>query len=82
MTLALNCERVDPLWVEGRYARYVLLSSRTHGHAENTFHQVATRFETEPRGRIEVKHMDTIAMYFLNRTCRRCARLAVLPQTS
>ena len=34
MTLALNCERVDPLWVEGRYARYVLLSSRTHGHAK------------------------------------------------
>ena len=35
--------------------------------AGSTFHQVATRFETEPRGRIEVKHMDTIDMYFLNR---------------
>ena len=35
--------------------------------AGSTFHQVATRFETEPRGRIEVKHMDAIDMYFLNR---------------
>jgi adenylate cyclase len=35
--------------------------------AGSTFHQVTTRFETEPRGRIEVKHMDTIDMYFLNR---------------
>ena len=29
--------------------------------------QVATLFETESRGRIEVKHMDAIDMYFLNR---------------
>ncbi len=35
--------------------------------AGSTFHQAATRFETEPRGRIEVKHMDAIDMYFLNR---------------
>jgi hypothetical protein len=33
----------------------------------STFHQVAALFETEPRGRIEVKHMDPIDMYFLNR---------------
>jgi adenylate cyclase len=33
----------------------------------STFHQVATLFETEPRGRVEVKHMDAIDMYFLNR---------------
>ena len=33
----------------------------------STFHQVAALFETEPRGRIEVKHMEPIQMYFLNR---------------
>ena len=33
----------------------------------STFHQVAALFETEPRGRIEVKHMEPIEMYFLNR---------------
>ena len=32
----------------------------------STFHQVAALFETEPRGRIEVKD-DPIEMYFLNR---------------
>jgi adenylate cyclase len=35
--------------------------------AGSTFHQVATLFETEPRGRVEVKHMDAVDMYFLNR---------------
>jgi class 3 adenylate cyclase len=35
--------------------------------AGSTFHQVAALFETEPRGRIEVKHMDSLDMYFLNR---------------
>ena len=35
--------------------------------AGSTFHQVATRFETESRGRVEVKHKDLIDMYFLNR---------------
>jgi adenylate cyclase len=35
--------------------------------AGSTFHQAATLFETEPRGRVEVKHMDAIDMYFLNR---------------
>jgi class 3 adenylate cyclase len=35
--------------------------------AGSTFHQVAALFETEARGRIEVKHMDTLDMYFLNR---------------
>lgn len=33
----------------------------------STFHQVAALFETEPRGRVEVKHMDTLDMYFLDR---------------
>ncbi len=35
--------------------------------AGSTFHQVAALFETEPRGRIEVKHMDVVDMYFLDR---------------
>ena len=35
--------------------------------AGSTFHQVAALFETEPRGRIEVKHMGPLDMYFLDR---------------
>jgi adenylate cyclase len=35
--------------------------------AGSTFHQVAALFETEPRGRIEVKHMGAVDMYFLDR---------------
>lgn len=33
----------------------------------STYHQVAALFETEPRGRVEVKHMDALDMYFLDR---------------
>jgi adenylate cyclase len=35
--------------------------------AGSTLHQVAALFETEPRGRVEVKHMDALDMYFLDR---------------
>jgi len=35
--------------------------------AGSTFHQVAALFETEPRGRIEVKHGEALDMYFLDR---------------
>ena len=35
--------------------------------AGSTFHQVAALFETEPRGRVEVKHMEALDMYFLDR---------------
>lgn len=35
--------------------------------AASTYHQVAALFETEPRGRIEVKHTEAIDMYFLDR---------------
>ena len=35
--------------------------------AASTFHQVAALFETEPRGRVEVKHMDMLDMYYLDR---------------
>ena len=33
----------------------------------STFHHVGELFETEPRGRIEVKNLGAIEMYFLNR---------------
>ena len=33
----------------------------------STFHHVGEMFETEPRGRIEVKNLGAIDMYFLNR---------------
>jgi adenylate cyclase len=33
----------------------------------STFHQVASLFETQPRGAVQVKHLGGIDMYFLNR---------------
>jgi adenylate cyclase len=35
--------------------------------AESTWHHVASRFETEARGTVEVKHKGAVKMYFLNR---------------
>jgi class 3 adenylate cyclase len=35
--------------------------------AESTWNHVKSRFETEPRGSIEVKGKGPYAMYFLNR---------------
>lgn len=35
--------------------------------AESTWHHVASRFETEERGTVEVKHKGPVKMYFLNR---------------
>jgi class 3 adenylate cyclase len=35
--------------------------------AEATWHHVKARFETEPRGAVEVKHKGTVNMYYLNR---------------
>ena len=35
--------------------------------AESTWHHVASRFETEERGLVEVKHKGAVKMYFLNR---------------
>jgi class 3 adenylate cyclase len=35
--------------------------------AESTWHHVASRFETEARGAVEIKHNGAVKMYFLNR---------------
>jgi adenylate cyclase len=35
--------------------------------AESTWHHVASRFETEERGVVEVKHKGAVKMFFLNR---------------
>lgn len=35
--------------------------------AETTWHHVTSRFETEARGTVEVKHKGAVKMYFLNR---------------
>jgi class 3 adenylate cyclase len=49
-------QRIEAAGVEGRI-----------NIAESTWQHVNSRFETEPRGAIDVKHKGAVNMYFLNR---------------
>ena len=51
-----TAERVEAAAVPGRI-----------NIAESTWHYVTSRFETETRGSVEVKHKGAVKMYFLNR---------------
>ena len=51
-----TAERVEAAGIPGRI-----------NIAESTWHHVTSRFETEARGSVEVKHKGAVKMYFLNR---------------